>query len=286
MDKVTRILAVAENPVDGIIVLDKAVTTARCLGAQVELLIADVAHVQAFAERCLSRHYDCVTLSRVRRGHRPMHETILGLVFESPPDIVFKAPAGAHPLKRWSLDANDCQLVNECPVPILLVRPKPWAEPVRFAAAVDISDKDSADLARSILQAAGFLALGCQGSLDILYSERERRDELLRMENAVKLAQLVREFRVGCEHIQMLSGAPEQTLPPLVAARHYDVLALGAQTRRPMLKTFFGTLTNDLLEAGDGDVLLVKASSAGAHHVKDSESSGNEKRLHQAEQLV
>ena len=33
------------------------------------------------------------------------------------PDLVIKAPAGTHPLRRWALNANDWQLAHECPVP-------------------------------------------------------------------------------------------------------------------------------------------------------------------------
>jgi nucleotide-binding universal stress UspA family protein len=145
-----------------------------------------------------------------------------------------------------------------CPAHVLLVRHKPWASPIRFAAAVDVSDDQTSDTARSILHAAGFMALGCHGNLDILYSEREQNDDALRMERTVKLAQLVREFHVGCERIQVFDGAPEQTLPPLVAARHYDVLVLGAQSRQPALKNILGATNSRLVQATEGDVVLVK----------------------------
>src|SRR6185295_14003726 len=99
------------------------------------------------------------------------HESILRRLRESPADLVMKAPSGAHPLKRWALHENDFHLANESPVPLLLVRHKAWSTPVRFAAAVDVSDDTSAETARSILHAAGFLALGCHGHIDVLYSE-------------------------------------------------------------------------------------------------------------------
>ena len=79
-------------------------------------------------------------------------------------------------------------------MPLLLLRGQAWGSPVRLAAAVDVSDDDHTDLARGILHAAGFLALGMHARLDVLYSEVEMHDESLRMERAVKLARLVREF--------------------------------------------------------------------------------------------
>jgi nucleotide-binding universal stress UspA family protein len=169
---------------------------------------------------------------------------------------------------------------------VLLVRDKAWANPPRFAAALDAADEHNAHIARAILHAAGFLALGCEANLDILYSEREQEDENLRMARAVRLAQLVREFHVGCERIQVLQGAPEKVLPPLAAARHYDVLVLGAQSRQPGLNNVFGSLTSRLVEATRGDVLLVTELARAAELAGREAASIREQRLHQAEQLL
>ena len=259
MEKLTRILAVVDKVDDGAVLLEKAVILARRFGAHVELLLHESLHAQAFATLCTALRYDEVTLSSVYRGAEPLHEIILRRVLATKPDLVMKAPSGAHPLDRWTLDENDYCLANECPVPLMLVRHKAWAKPTRFAAAVDVADDVSAETARAILHTAGFIALGCHGLIDILYGERERVDERVRMARAVKLAQLVREFHVGCERIQVFDGAPGETLPPLAAARHYDVLVLGAHTHQPPRKTLFGTMTKRMVEATDGDVVLVKA---------------------------
>ena len=102
-----------------------------------------------------------------------------------------------------------------------------------MAAAVDVADDDSDHLARGILHTAG-CCHGMRGQSRCLYSEREKDEETLRMERTVKLAKLVREYYVGLRaHPDIFSGAPEKTLPPLVATRKYDVLVFGAQTRRP-----------------------------------------------------
>ena len=79
------------------------------------------------------------------------------------------------------------------------------------------------------------------------------------MARAVKLAQLVREFHVGSERLQVFDGPPTEMLPPIVRARQYDVLVVGACSHQPRLKTVFGTMTSRLVDATDGDVLLVKA---------------------------
>ena len=286
MEKLTSILAVVDRPEAGGIILDKALGVARRFGVRVHLLLGDPIHTRAFATLCSKLGYHEVTLQNVDLTAQPLHEIILKCVRVTSPDLVIKAPAGAHPMHRWAFDTNDWSLANECPVPVLLVRDKAWSDPPRFAAAVDVADQDHAHIARGILQAAGFLALGCHANLDVLYSEREQHDETVRMKRAVKLAQLVREFHVGCERIQVFNGMPEKVLPPLATARQYDVLVLGAQTREPGLTTVFGSMTSRMVEATGGDVLLVRPTVHTDVPVAGGNSSIREQRLHEAEQFV
>ena len=269
MEKLTRILGVVECPEDGAVVLEKAVVLARRFRARVELMITDSTLMRPLADLCTLMAYAEVTLSSVHRAGEPMRETILRHVFNAGPDLLIKMADGAHP--PW-------QLANECPVPLLLVKHRKWTKPVRFAAAVEADDADALCLSRGILHTAGFLALGCRGTLDILYSEREPHDEALRRERAAEVAQLVREFHVGSERVQMYDGAPEKTLPPLAAARQYDVLVLGADQNR-------GALASRMIEASDSDIVLVRAVSR-ATHAADGEFSARQQRLDQAEQVV
>jgi len=285
MEKLTRILAVANGIEDGALVLRKSVALARRFGAHIELLLFGLADDLEAATLCAVLAYDKVTVASMHPGVESLTDVILRRVFAAQPDLVVKSPAGEHPLKRWTLDDNDWRLANECPAPVLLVRQKHWASPIRFAAAVDVADDETSDTARSILHAAGFMALGCHGNLDILYSEREQHDDALRMERAVKLAQLVREFHVGCERIQVFDGAPEQVLPPLLSARHYDVLVLGAQSRQPALKNLLGATNSRLVQATEGDVVLVKAAGRAVGKGCHDESL-REKRSYESEQFA
>ena len=286
MQKITCILAVVENSGTGAQVLDKAVTLARHFGARVEMLVADSSLTPEFAARCATRGYDEVTIGSLFRSSEPLHRILLRRVHERPVDLLIKAPAGEHSLRKWTLSASDRELASDCPAPVLLAGEKPWDQPMRFAAAVDVSDPDTTIVARGVLHVAGFLALGCHGNLDILYSEREAQDETLRMERAVKLAQLVREFHVGCERLQMFGGAPEERLPPLIAARQYDVLVLGAVTHRDEAFLPAQNLTARLSESTPGDVVLVKTENSGPGDTRSRATSTRQKIPHQAEELV
>lgn len=263
MEKITRILATVERRENGALVLEKAVALARRFGARIDLMLTDSALMADLSTLCRVMKYDEVVVSSVHRGQMSLRELILRRALETRPDLVVKEPAAAQPMTRWTLDEDDWHLANDCPAPILLVRYRKWASPARFAAAVDVSDRDYAALARSILHTAGFLAMGVHGSLDILYSEREQQDEALRMERAVVLAQMVREFNVGCERIQVFSGEPGKVLPPILAARQYDVLVVGASSRQTGLRARDGSTSHRIIEATDGDVVLVRSPARG-----------------------
>jgi nucleotide-binding universal stress UspA family protein len=209
-------------------------------------------------------HAHVVALLLDSKSDRPLHERVLDYVKLTGADLVIKAPAGAHSLRRFTLGESDWQLARECPVPLLLARSQAWVDPVRIAAPVNVADEEHTDVARAILHAAGFLALGVRGQLDVLYSESEDRDEPLRMERAVRLAQLVREFHVGCERIQMFSGEPEKRLTPLLAARKYSLVVVGGRSRRRGLAQLAPGVISRFMEATDSDILLVNETAPAA----------------------
>jgi sarcosine oxidase gamma subunit len=258
MEKLASILAVIQDFDTDAAVLDKAVFLARAFHAQVELLVRRPAQVGACIAHCAARGFDGVT-SHDASADR-LSEAILRRLRKHPVDLVVKRLSTENAMRRFWLAPGDNTLSESCPAPLLLVRDRPWANEPRFAAAVDVSDRDTEVLTRGILHASGLLAQGCDAWLDVLYTEREQHDEALRMERAVRLARLVREFHVGGERLQVFDGAPETTLTALLRQRQYDVLVAGANSRRLSLSSAFTTLTSTLVDSTVGDVLLVKAS--------------------------
>jgi universal stress protein E len=284
VDKLTSILAVIDPADESRHVVAKAMVLARHFRARVELFLCE-------SERAYSlRHaYDPTGmleasqasvasglqyLDSIRRSiaedvpvtthvatSSPLYEAIVRRALEVRPDLVIKSAAGHHPLQRFTLDANDWQLARTCPVPLMLTRGRPWSAASRFAAAVDVSDVGNASLARSILQTAGFLTLGCGAELDVLYSESDAMDEEGAARRRDSLNRLVSEFEVGRETQYVLSGSAEDTLHVFAAKRGYDVVILGALTRRRGLSALVGTLTSRLVDELECDFVLVKSES-------------------------
>jgi hypothetical protein len=92
----------------------------------------------------------------------------------------------------------------------------------------------------------------------------------VRMERTVRLARLVRERHLECERILRFEGPPHQALPSHAAERRYDVLVVGAQTRREAVADYIPRTTCRLVEATLGDILIVKQplpqiSASGRH---------------------
>ncbi len=283
MEKLTKILAVVERADAVVPVLDKAITIARQFRAHLHVM-ASYDLTQLVTARCAKYEHADLSLNAVHRGEESWHVMIMRRVLANQPDLVVKAPAGANPLRRWTLDDNDWALANQCPAALLLARPQQWGSPVSFAAAVDVSHEDH-PLARSILHTAGFFVLGFHGDLDILYSEREKHDDALRMERAVRLAQLVREYHVGCGRIRRLEGDPEDTLASHAEHRRYDVLVLGAPSRRQGLASVLPGTASRLIEATLGDALLVKTPQAKSGDSEEPRSL-RQQRAYQLEELA
>jgi universal stress protein E len=284
MDKHNLILAVIDPADESQHVIAKAMVLARRFHARVELFFCDserayalrhtydpvglleasrssVAGGLAYLESIRRSIADDVAITTHVAISSPLYEAIVQRVLQTRPDLVIKSAAGHHSLQRVTFDANDWQLARTCPVPLMLTRGWPWSATGRFAAAVDVSDVGNGGLARSILQTAGFLALGCGGQLEVIYSEADATDREGAARRRELLDGLVAELSMDRENEHVLQGSAEEMLPDFAARRGYDVVILGALTHRRCLSALVGTLTSRLIDAIECDFVLVKSDS-------------------------
>jgi universal stress protein E len=284
MHKLTSILAVIDPADETRHVVVKAMVLARHFKARLELFLCDsemaysMRHaydrrgVEDARRTCLTngqRYLDAirrslaedVSISTHVACASPLYEAIVHRVQEARPDLVIKSAAGHHPMQRFTLDVNDWQLARTCPVPLMLTRGRPWSADGHFAAAVDVADSNNGALARSILQTAGFLTLGCRGQLDVIYCEPDRETSEAGARHREVLGRLVNEFQVGGEHQHIIQGNADDVLPAFAARQGYDMMVIGALTRRRSVSSLVGTLTSRLVDALDCDFVLVKSDS-------------------------
>jgi universal stress protein E len=284
MEKLSSILVVLDGTALDRALLSKAVTLARRCGASLELFLCDAERayvllhaydptgIEASRQDCIrqSRQYleglkslfsaSSVPISMDAACMSPLYEAIVHKAQQSRPDLVMKNAVGAHPLRRFAWEANDWQLMRTCPVTLMLSRGKPWRAHPTLAAAIDVSEQETAGLARAILETSLCLTLN-NAQLDVLYSERAESDAAGCEARRAALQRLAREAHIDASRVHVLSGNPERALPVFAADRSYDVLVMGALTHRKGLASLVGTLTGRLVEFLDCDFVLVKPST-------------------------
>jgi nucleotide-binding universal stress UspA family protein len=272
MEKLTSVLIVVDRIEAAETLITKGVMLARQFGARVTVLLRETAHARTVAQICSRADPEPISLVVDRHAQKPLADIIADVVRETAADLVIKAPLAAHPLGRALLHATDRRVAVACPVSLMLAHARAGGLPQKFVAAVDVADPSRSALARAVVHTAGFLAMGVRGALDVVYSERETLDEHVRLERAVRLARLVREFHIGGERLRHLTGPPEDTMVAFGARGDYDVLVLGALTHRTGLPTMFASLTSQLVDAFDCDVVLVKeqCESAGEQRLDEA----------------
>jgi nucleotide-binding universal stress UspA family protein len=123
------------------------------------------------------------------------------------------------------------QLIESCPVPLLLNRGRAWHPRPRFAALIDLRH------GRATAVAAAIVTLGqaCGADLDLLCLPGA--------------AAAPAGFGVAPERLHMLGDDAAEALPQFVAARGYDLIALTVSERG---------LAERLLEPAAHDLLFVK----------------------------
>src|SRR5215831_4886679 len=102
MQKLTSILVVLERRADAAAVLVKAVHLARMFDARLSLLAIEPLAAARVAQHCAALGYPDIPVRSVSRLGRHLHAVVAAQVEETRPDLVIKARAGSHPLRRLS----------------------------------------------------------------------------------------------------------------------------------------------------------------------------------------
>jgi universal stress protein E len=277
------ILVVVERGAAVPSLMGKVLVLARAFGARLELFLCD--SEQAYV---LAHAYDREGISAARTAstaaalrylgglreqaaaagvataidaqcESPLYESVVRKTLHSAPDMVIKATSVEDAKQHGTANPNDWQLMRTCPVTLMLTGRRTWRKPPRFAAAVDASEEETADVYGSVLAAGLMLAKASGAELHVVYGERASAAQAAA--RSEKLRRLCDEAGIPPERTHILSGEPERTLPLFLTAQGFDALVLGALAHRADGTTPVGTLTSALLDALDCDFVLVKPPS-------------------------
>lgn len=209
----------------------------------------------------------------------PLHAAILREVGLCGPDLVVKDTHWHGPLRRGLFTSTDWYLVQDCPAPLLLAKPRPWATRPRVVAAVDPGHPDDPGdvLDHAILGAAARLTGALGGELAVVHallgveaalaagvplaglpSAAEDADAARGRAGAM-LATLVQSRGIAPGAAQVLDGAALEALPDHCARSEADLLVVGAVSRSRLYQRVIGSTAERLLDRIPCDLLVARA---------------------------
>lgn len=209
----------------------------------------------------------------------PLHVALLDRVKRTSAELVIKDTHHHTLAQRTFLTNTDWQLIRGCPVPLLLVKPGPWASSPKVVAAIDpghANDKP-AMLDHCILQHAAAFSRALNGELHVLHAYipvaiaaaaasvpplalTVSAAELAREEESKlrEIAALVSDYGVRSGGIHVTTGGPADVLPRAAQAIGADIVVLGAISRSGLKRVFIGSTAEDVLEKLPCDALIIK----------------------------
>ncbi|MGJ7513043.1 universal stress protein [Pseudomonas baetica] len=172
-----------------------------------------------------------------------MKQDILDHVAALQPDLLIKEIQHESALKRAFFTPLDWHLLRGCPVPVFLVGGSGFVLPRRVVAAVEVSDRESADneLNERIIKQASSLAMQCDAELHLLYACDITADYLadmggltladltktLRRDLEASFLRLAGRFGVPSDRRHFILGHPVSALSEFANEHKVDVIVMG-----------------------------------------------------------
>jgi universal stress protein E len=209
----------------------------------------------------------------------PSFEGIVRQVLRHKADLLIAESTRKGGAARLALTQTDFKLIETCPCPLLLIKTARPYHAARVVAAVDPThahDKPAA-LDGAIVEAAQMVTAALSGELLLLHARTwediARRAMALQCTGkalqpeasqaycesiASPMHDLAGRHGIRSDHVHVLDGAAEETVPAFAHSEHADIVAMGAVSRSLLRRIFIGHTAERLLDALDCDVLIAK----------------------------
>jgi len=299
---ISKILVNLEHGKDNSLILEKALRLAEGSGAKVELF-------SCCYNASLRNSYLLDKESLIRAEHGYMHqveaelerltepfeelnievdldycwqrhhaEAVVRKVLRFQPDIVLHQIEQHSRLGHYIFDQSDWQLIRECPVPLLLVKQKPWSDGGHVAAAVDpFHECDSpAVLDKTILEWARRLVQTLEGDLKVMHSfnvlphsaifdehlvtDFESMQRKVRAEHVAALGTLLEPYGLTTDSpaVTLKEKETHNAILEYVDEAHIDILVVGAVARGLLDRILVGSTIERILDQLHADLMVVK----------------------------
>lgn len=162
----------------------------------------------------------------------------------------------------------DWQLMRHCPIPLLLVKSRPWTHPTKVLAAIDPAhDHDKpANLDHRILKYTIDLAEHFDVEPHVVHTVSKA---IISFSNSDKIMfhrkqiikKMLRPYASTQIHTHLIKGRAERSLPEFTRQEGIDLVIMGAVSRSSINRAFVGHTAERILEELSCDTMVVKMPS-------------------------
>lgn len=196
------------------------------------------------------------------------------------PDMVVKSCRLHHRLAEHLFGNLDWQLIRHCPVPLLLIRPKPWkSTPVVVTSLDPLQEKQHpVKLDDQILRAGEAIVAHIGGVLNLFHCYHTLPTSVV-FDDTVMLNYDQMRTKLAEDHRQAMAdllnghglakaeatvhlahGEVHKELPEYAAKTNADLVVMGGIDRSGGERLFIGSTTEKVLDHLEADVLVVRAA--------------------------
>lgn len=184
-------------------------------------------------------------------------------------DLVIQTVERSGVFERVLLTHDDWQLVRHCPVPLMLVKNRPWGTQPTLLAAVDpkharhkptMLDHKILSVCESLSELIGGANYAVHAYHPIPFSGSYPLD--VKKAHADSFTALMSEFSVPPDHQLLIEGLPALAIAEAVEQAAADLVVMGAISRSLIADLFIGSTTEQALDQLDCDVLVLKPDTS------------------------
>lgn len=272
MQAIRSILVVIEPEHSESLALKRAKLIAGVTGAHLHLLVCDKKHEHSAMLSLLKSglQEDGYNVTTEQAWNDSLHETIIDVQQAEGCGLVIKQHFADSPLKKALLTPADWKLLRYCPSPVLLVKTStPWAD--KFVlAAIDVGNSDSEHQAlhNTIIDHGFDIARLAKAQLHVISAHPSpmlsAADPTFQLKETIEARYREQckafqaEFDVDDAHLHIEEGPADVLIPHAAHALQAAVTIIGTVARTGISGALIGNTAEVVLDAVEGDVLVLK----------------------------
>ncbi|MDD2091102.1 universal stress protein [Pseudomonas guariconensis] len=260
--------------------LTRAKLIAGVTGARLHLLMCDKRQDHSALLSLLSSQlhddgYDNITHEQT--WHESLHESIIEVQQAEGCELVIKEHRPDNPLRKALLTPSDWKLLRYCPCAVLMVKnERPWTGGA-ILAAVDVgnNDEDHRRLHASIIDHGYAIAGLAKGDLHVITAHPSpmlsasdptyQLSETIEQQYREACTAFQAEFGISDDHLHIAEGPADVLIPYTEKQLDAVVTVMGTVARTGISGALIGNTSEVVLDALEGDVLVLKSEEATAH---------------------